>query len=179
MVDHCLFRSWNNGSSSVGDMLAEFYTPEVVQEIQALGDYDTYRKKLESGPHGAIHSAVGGDMPPATSPNGQFSLSLSLSYRLTSLTQYMPPRSPLLPPPHADRPSLVALAAARPGHAQLRVRRHQDAGQVRRHDSSRRHRRRHHAHAGARRRPGHQGNPDDGEFPAMLHVLSERLPRDD
>lgn len=50
-------------------MLASAYKPNVVNEIQNSKDYDSYRRTLESGPHGAIHSAVGGDLGPATSPN--------------------------------------------------------------------------------------------------------------
>ncbi|GIZ48654.1 hypothetical protein CKM354_001170600 [Cercospora kikuchii] len=66
---HCLTRNFNNGTEQIGDMLAFAYKPDVVAEIQGLKDYDSYRRRLESGPHGAIHSAVGGDLIPATSPN--------------------------------------------------------------------------------------------------------------
>lgn len=54
-------------------MLGEFYSPEVVDGVQATPNYIQYRSTLEGGPHGAIHSAIGGDMGPATSPNGIFS----------------------------------------------------------------------------------------------------------
>ncbi|KAJ4027870.1 hypothetical protein NW752_000116 [Fusarium irregulare] len=66
---HCLSRSWNDGSENVGDMFSTQYTPKAVKKIQAIKHYDDYRQKLERGPHGAIHSAIGGDMIPNSSPN--------------------------------------------------------------------------------------------------------------
>ena len=67
---HCLARNWNSGIAFPGDMLAGSYTQAVVAEVAAQDNYADFRYKLEGGPHGAIHSAVGGDMSPATSPNG-------------------------------------------------------------------------------------------------------------
>ncbi|KAJ7093948.1 hypothetical protein B0H15DRAFT_147237 [Mycena belliarum] len=66
---HCLARNFNSGIAFPGNMLADSYTQKVVAEINALDDYPAFRYRLEGGPHGAIHSAVGGDMSPATSPN--------------------------------------------------------------------------------------------------------------
>ncbi|KAF4551773.1 Tyrosinase-like protein 3 [Elsinoe fawcettii] len=67
--DHCLIRNFNNGTSEPGDMFAPNYSKEAVDKIQALSGYDAYRRQLEGTPHGAIHSALGGDMIPSTSPN--------------------------------------------------------------------------------------------------------------
>lgn len=67
---HCLARNWNNGTAFPGNMFAQHYTLEAVESIHALGDYASFRYQLEGGPHGAVHSAIGGDMSPATSPNG-------------------------------------------------------------------------------------------------------------
>ncbi|KAK8044124.1 Di-copper centre-containing protein [Apiospora rasikravindrae] len=66
---HCLARNWNSGIAFPGDMLADSYTKEVVDKVSAQATYADFRYELEGGPHGAIHSAVGGDMSPATSPN--------------------------------------------------------------------------------------------------------------
>ncbi|KAG4425556.1 hypothetical protein IFR04_001253 [Cadophora malorum] len=66
---HCLSRNWNNGSSEPGRMLGEYYSPEVVDGGQKLGNYSAYRYQLEGTPHGAIHAMMGGDMGPSTSPN--------------------------------------------------------------------------------------------------------------
>jgi tyrosinase len=68
---HCLARQWNDGSENIGDMFSSQYAPEAVKKIQAIQRYDEYRQRLESGPHGAIHSAIGGDMIPNSSPNGK------------------------------------------------------------------------------------------------------------
>jgi tyrosinase len=54
-------------------MFGENFSPEIVDGIQALENYTDYRYKLEGTPHGAIHSGIGGDMSPATSPNGELS----------------------------------------------------------------------------------------------------------
>ncbi|UPK92493.1 hypothetical protein LCI18_003428 [Fusarium solani-melongenae] len=67
--EHCLEREWNDGTEEAGDMLAQFYTPEVVNKAQQITNYNDYRIELEGGPHGALHSAIGGDMTPSTSPN--------------------------------------------------------------------------------------------------------------
>ena len=69
---HCLVRNWNSGTAFPGNMLSEFYTTKVVEEINALENYPDFRFQLEGVPHGAIHSAIGGDMSPATSPNGKY-----------------------------------------------------------------------------------------------------------
>ncbi|KAJ5410792.1 uncharacterized protein N7487_005151 [Penicillium crustosum] len=66
---HCLSRSFNNGTEYIGNMLGPQYTPAVIKTISKLRDFNSYRVALESGPHGAVHSAIGGDMSPATSPN--------------------------------------------------------------------------------------------------------------
>ncbi|OSS50031.1 hypothetical protein B5807_05269 [Epicoccum nigrum] len=66
---HCLARNFNNGTSFPGNMFGPHYTSVIVDEIMAVDDYPDFRYQLEGNPHGAIHSAVGGDMSPATSPN--------------------------------------------------------------------------------------------------------------
>lgn len=68
---HCLSRGWNDGSENVGKMFSDNYTKEAVNKIQEVKSYDEYRQQLEAGPHGAIHSAIGSDMIPNTSPNGK------------------------------------------------------------------------------------------------------------
>jgi tyrosinase len=68
---HCLSRNFNNGIEFPGDMFASEYTKEVVGKILKVDSYSDFRYALEGGPHGAIQSSVGGDMSPATSPNGK------------------------------------------------------------------------------------------------------------
>ncbi|KAM0327201.1 hypothetical protein ACHAQA_006334 [Verticillium albo-atrum] len=67
--EHCLKRNWNAGGEEIGNMLAQHYTPEVVAAGQEHTSYNSFHVTLEGGPHGALHSAIGGDMSPSTSPN--------------------------------------------------------------------------------------------------------------
>ncbi|KAI1662918.1 Di-copper centre-containing protein [Daldinia decipiens] len=93
-VPHCLRRNFNNGSDSIGDMFSPRYTPDAVAKIHALPDYDSFRINLENGPHGAIHSAVAGDLMPATSPNDPlFFLHHTQIDRLWSLWQQVDPET--------------------------------------------------------------------------------------
>ncbi|KAK2032532.1 Di-copper centre-containing protein [Colletotrichum zoysiae] len=66
---HCLARNFNNGTSYPGNMFSNYYDNKTIVEIATLDNYPDFRYRLEGVPHGAIHSAVGGDMSPATSPN--------------------------------------------------------------------------------------------------------------
>ena len=68
---HCVTRNWNSGIMLEGPMLNWTYTPAYVAGIRAQTTYPSFHQQLESGPHGALHSAIGGDMSPATSPNGE------------------------------------------------------------------------------------------------------------
>ncbi|KAF4429629.1 Tyrosinase [Fusarium acutatum] len=91
---HCLSRNWNDGSKNVGNMLSKNYNKEAVAKVQEVKDYDHYRQKLEAGPHGAIHSAIGGDMIPNTSPNDPiFFLHHTQIDRLWSLWQEEEPKT--------------------------------------------------------------------------------------
>ncbi|CEF88219.1 hypothetical protein SNK03_012974 [Fusarium graminearum] len=90
---HCLSRNWNDGSSNIGDMISDAYSPEAVKKVQAVEKYDDYRYTLEGGPHGAIHSAIGADMIPNTSPNDPiFFLHHTQIDRLWSLWQQENPK---------------------------------------------------------------------------------------
>ncbi|KAM0080969.1 hypothetical protein ACKRZS_006869 [Fusarium odoratissimum] len=75
-------------------MLSDAYTKEAVAKVQEIQGYDEYRQKLEGGPHGAIHSAIGGDMIPNTSPNDPiFFLHHTQIDRLWSLWQEEDPKT--------------------------------------------------------------------------------------
>jgi tyrosinase len=71
-VPHCLTREFNNGTQQPGNMFGPNRSPEKIAEINAYTAYDKFHPALEVGPHGSVHSSTGGDMSPATSPNGQF-----------------------------------------------------------------------------------------------------------
>ncbi|KAK1831521.1 hypothetical protein QBC39DRAFT_92827 [Podospora conica] len=75
-LPHCLTRIFTR--SSPIDMLGAEYSPEVVADVSSETDYDEFRRRLEFGPHAAIHEAIGareprplgyGDMNPSSSPN--------------------------------------------------------------------------------------------------------------
>ncbi|KAG8670411.1 hypothetical protein FPOAC2_09773 [Fusarium poae] len=94
---HCLSRNWNDGTSNIGNMFSDAYTPETVKKVQAVDNYDEYRYTLEGGPHGAIHSSIGGDMVPNTSPSDPlFFLHHTQIDRLWSLWQQEDPKVRLI-----------------------------------------------------------------------------------
>lgn len=104
-------------------MLGEYYSPEIVAEGQALGNYSEYRYKLEGTPHGAIHSSIGGDMVPSTSPNGMLIILphcyFSFSLRVSWLTNWPSHRSHIFLASHSDRSVVVPMAATRSRKAKL------------------------------------------------------------
>ncbi|KAH7311208.1 monooxygenase [Stachybotrys elegans] len=73
---HCFGREFNNaqgkddeGVTIIGDMQASAYNSRVMNTIYALQTYNAMSEMLEGLPHAQIHSSMGGDMVPATSPN--------------------------------------------------------------------------------------------------------------
>ncbi|KAK1570098.1 uncharacterized protein LY79DRAFT_707593 [Colletotrichum navitas] len=62
---HCLARNWNNGTSYPGNMFSDNYDNKTIADIAALDNYPDFRYRLEGVPHGAFHSAIGGDMQQA------------------------------------------------------------------------------------------------------------------
>lgn len=76
---HCLTRDFNNGTDYYpGNMFGPSRSPEKIAEINAYTKYTDFHPNLENIPHGSVHSSVGGDMSPATSPNGQFDACTSI-----------------------------------------------------------------------------------------------------
>ncbi|OHF02047.1 hypothetical protein CORC01_02626 [Colletotrichum orchidophilum] len=70
-LSHCLNRGFNDGVGvNAGRYQGGLYSPAKVSGIvENSGNFSTFATALENGPHGAIHSAVGGDLFPSTSPN--------------------------------------------------------------------------------------------------------------
>lgn len=70
-LSHCLNRGFNDGIGvNAGLYEGGLYSPEKISGIiETSGSFSTFATALENGPHGAIHSAVGGDLFPSTSPN--------------------------------------------------------------------------------------------------------------
>ncbi|KAK1656697.1 hypothetical protein BDP55DRAFT_624850 [Colletotrichum godetiae] len=67
--EHCLFRSLSDGNTANSRISAENYNATSIEIVQSEKTFETYRPMLEGGPHGIIHSSLGGEMNPTTSPN--------------------------------------------------------------------------------------------------------------
>lgn len=63
--DHCLRRRWDDGNE-----LSAFYSTDALRDImRRTTSYDTFRREIESVPHGQVHVAIGLDMSTMYSPN--------------------------------------------------------------------------------------------------------------
>ncbi|KAL4411090.1 hypothetical protein CABS03_08431 [Colletotrichum abscissum] len=72
-LSHCLNRGFNDGIGvNAGPYEGGLYSPGKISGIiKTSSNFSTFATTLENGPHGAIHSAVGGDLFPSTSPNAE------------------------------------------------------------------------------------------------------------
>ncbi|KAJ4253856.1 hypothetical protein NW762_010251 [Fusarium torreyae] len=68
-IPHCLHRRLADGETPDSINFAKLYNGTNVALVQKKADFATYHDVLEQGPHQAIHSAIAGEMNPATSPN--------------------------------------------------------------------------------------------------------------
>lgn len=68
---HCLHRHLADGETTDSINFARQYNKTNVAIVQKNAKFLSYHDALEQGPHQAIHSAIGGEMNPATSPNGK------------------------------------------------------------------------------------------------------------
>ncbi|KAJ4254533.1 hypothetical protein NW762_010132 [Fusarium torreyae] len=68
-ASHCLYRELTDGESEGSIISAQYYNATYVAIVQKNAKFETYHTALEGGPHGIIHSSMGGEMNPATSPN--------------------------------------------------------------------------------------------------------------
>ncbi|CZS83131.1 unnamed protein product [Fusarium graminearum] len=110
-IPHCLHRRVTDGQTSGSIDLAELYNGTNVAIVQEDTNFLTYHQALEQGPHQAIHTAIGGEMNPATSPNGKLYLTFWRRIRDSYFTSI---RSYFFPPSYPSRSSLVAMAASQP-----------------------------------------------------------------
>lgn len=68
---HCVQRTFDSNAED-GIMHSKRWSKTVVQEIlETSQSYDDFRSRLESGPHKHLHLGVGGEMPTASSTNGE------------------------------------------------------------------------------------------------------------
>ncbi|KAM0547275.1 hypothetical protein ACHAPJ_010410 [Fusarium lateritium] len=68
-IPHCLHRRLSDGETPDSISFAKLYNGTNVDLVQKKASFATYHDVLEQGPHQAIHSAIAGEMNPATSPN--------------------------------------------------------------------------------------------------------------
>ncbi|KAK8119938.1 Tyrosinase [Apiospora kogelbergensis] len=69
---HCLNRQLNNGTGGAKEALwgaADYAPANIARIVDGSPDFAAFADRLENGPHGAIHNAVGGDLVPSSSPN--------------------------------------------------------------------------------------------------------------
>ncbi|TDZ37774.1 Tyrosinase ustQ [Colletotrichum trifolii] len=68
---HCINRRFNDGpSGDMGKYIQELYTPDIISGIiRNATDFSQFSTSLENAPHGAIHTAIGGDFTVTSAPN--------------------------------------------------------------------------------------------------------------
>ncbi|CAG8950727.1 hypothetical protein HYFRA_00002938 [Hymenoscyphus fraxineus] len=67
--EHCLYRSLTDGDNASARVSARYYNSTYVDIVEEEATFETFHTSLEGGPHGIIHSSIGGEMNPTTSPN--------------------------------------------------------------------------------------------------------------
>lgn len=71
---HCVQRTFNS-SPEDGIMHSNRWTKDIVTDlIENSNTYDQFRGELERGVHKHLHLGIGGEMPTASSTNGEYSL---------------------------------------------------------------------------------------------------------
>lgn len=109
---HCLLRGFETGSSLM--TLGKDLSPENLDHLLRLEDYEAFNLGLENGPHIAIPRSINGDFSLHTAPFGR-------CLRRTGYEANMIRRSSVLPPSYPTGPTVVALAAIKPGKKICRV----------------------------------------------------------
>jgi tyrosinase len=101
---HCLSRGFRDLDGNLGHIDGSDITPESIEEVLSLKDYESFVTLMESRVHDAIPYGISGDFETFTAPYGKSTFPMG-GLGLTVL------RSALLLAPHAARPSMVAVAA--------------------------------------------------------------------
>ena len=65
---HCLSRGFQSGQELKNLSLG--FSPQALDDILALQDYDAFNLGLERGPHNNVPRIIRGDFAPFTAPNG-------------------------------------------------------------------------------------------------------------
>ena len=68
---HCLSRGFRDDEGNLGHMNGDTISPESIEEVLQLDDYETFVAQMESRVHDAIPFGIGGDFETFTAPYGK------------------------------------------------------------------------------------------------------------
>ena len=68
---HCLSRGFRDDEGNLGHMNGNTISPESIEEVLQLGEYETFVAQMESRVHDAIPFGIGGDFETFTAPYGK------------------------------------------------------------------------------------------------------------
>lgn len=94
---HCLSRGFRDLNGDLGHIDGRDITPDSIEEVLSLGDYESFVALMESRVHDAIPFGIGGDFETFTAPYGTAATCVQHDCANT------PPRSTLLFAPHSAR----------------------------------------------------------------------------
>jgi tyrosinase len=103
---HCLSRGFRDDNGVLGSIDGRPISPESIDEIMNLNEYEDFVKLMESRVHDTIPFGIGGDFETFTAPYGKSTLLLASKKTWTKCLN----RSVVLSPPHAIRSTLVDMA---------------------------------------------------------------------
>jgi hypothetical protein len=72
---HCLSRGFRDDEGNLGHMNGDAISPESIEEVLQLNDYERFVAEMESRVHDAIPFGIGGDFETFTAPYGKHSSS--------------------------------------------------------------------------------------------------------
>jgi len=75
---HCLSRGFRDDAGNLGHINGHDISPESIEEVLSLGDYESFVTLMESRVHDAIPFGIAGDFETFTAPYGRFPLRPSL-----------------------------------------------------------------------------------------------------
>lgn len=68
---HCLSRGFRDDQGNLGHMNGDAISPESIEEVLQLDDYERFVAEMESRVHDTIPFGIGGDFETFTAPYGE------------------------------------------------------------------------------------------------------------
>ena len=68
---HCLSRGFRDDEGNLGHMNGNAISPQSIEEVLQIGDYERFVAEMESRVHDAIPFGIGGDFETFTAPYGK------------------------------------------------------------------------------------------------------------